>query len=58
VSNARLGEEKYPKGQKYERDDQAVLFCQNILLEEKIIGRFPELTGHRLNNGIYKTDIF
>jgi hypothetical protein len=43
---------------KHKEDDQAGLFCQNILLEEKVVGRFPELAGHRLDDGINETNIF
>ena len=58
MSNTRLGKELYPEGMKHKKDDQTGLFCQNILLEEKVVGRFSELAGHGLNDGIDETNIF
>jgi len=41
MSDTRLDKELYPEDMKHKKDDQAGLFCQNILLEEKVVGRFP-----------------
>ena len=58
IRDIGLGNELYKKGMKQKKDDQAGFFCQNILLEEKVVGRFPELGCHGLNDSINEADIF